>query len=382
MPKMIDMIRQSAVPANIMRSAALGALALPAAEVIEILVLLAGHRIFGEQARMTLAGWDEAASLAVASDPATPKEVLDYMMAPQNRRPRLLPALIENPSVPEPKLLELAQTPSREIVNIMLASARVHSSANLLHALATNPHLDEPETQQINNALAVLGEKPADSEILEGLDDHVSHFITEHAAEIAAEEGKAFELVGGTLEDDGAVVEAQAVAPAPAAPPTAAAAAPAPLAKAAKPDERERISTLQKIAKLTVGDRVQLAMKGAKEERFILIRDGSKVVSSAVLESPKLSDVEVETFASMKNVQESVLRGIAGKRKFIRNYGVLRALVNNPRCPMDVALTLLKNLLVSDLRNLSANKNISDTVRKVALKAFQQKSTSGGKGRG
>jgi len=116
-----------------------------------------------------------------------------------------------------------------------------------------------------------------------------------------------------------------------------------------------------------------LAMKGNKEERFILIRDGSKVVSSAVLESPKVNDQEVEMFAQMKNVHESVLRGIAGKRKHMKTYAVVRALANNPRCPLDVQLTIVKNLLNMDLRALSANKNVSDTVRKVALKMFRER---------
>jgi hypothetical protein len=130
---------------------------------------------------------------------------------------------------------------------------------------------------------------------------------------------------------------------------------------------------------MTVGERVQLAMKGTKDERFVLIRDGSKVVSSAVLESPKVSDAEIETFAGMKNVQESVLRGITQKRKFMKNYAVIRSLANNPRLPLDLGLALINHLLVNDLKGMSMNKNISDTLRKMALKQFKQKTASGGK---
>src|SRR5262249_1683190 len=143
--------------------------------------------------------------------------------------------------------------------------------------------------------------------------------------------------------------------------------------------ERKRESVVQKIARLSVGDRVQLAMKGTKDERFVLIRDGSKIVSLAVLESPKLSDAEVDTFSSMKNVQQEVLRGIARKRKFMKTYSVVRNLVNNPRCPLDLALGLVPHLLVNDLKGLSMNKNIAETIRKVALKMFREKS-SGKKG--
>ena len=114
-------------------------------------------------------------------------------------------------------------------------------------------------------------------------------------------------------------------------------------------------------------------MKGTKEERSILVRDGTKVVALAVLDSPKITDSEVEKFASQRNVLESVLRGIPLKRRFMKHYGIVRNLVFNPRTPIDVAITLIKNLLVQDLKNLSGNKEVSETVRKSALRLFKQK---------
>jgi len=95
MARMIDLIRASAVPANLMQSAAKGALSVPPRERIEILVYLAVHsKIFGEQAQLTFAGWEEAASRAAAGDPTTPREVLEYLASPKNLRPVLLPALL------------------------------------------------------------------------------------------------------------------------------------------------------------------------------------------------------------------------------------------------------------------------------------------------
>src|ERR1700730_15118168 len=100
MSRMIELIRSAAVPSNLVQSAAKGALAMPAPEMIEILVYLALHNAaFGEQARSTLAGWDEKSARAMASDLRAPKEVLEYMIAPENLRPVLLPALLENVSV-------------------------------------------------------------------------------------------------------------------------------------------------------------------------------------------------------------------------------------------------------------------------------------------
>jgi len=81
----------------------------------------------------------------------------------------------------------------------------------------------------------------------------------------------------------------------------------------------------------------------------------------------------VEKFASQKNVLEAVLRQIPMKRRFIKNYNVVRNLVANPRTPIDVSLGLMKNLLVADLRHLSSNKEVSETIRKLALKMFKQK---------
>jgi hypothetical protein len=114
-------------------------------------------------------------------------------------------------------------------------------------------------------------------------------------------------------------------------------------------------------------------MKGSKEERSLLIRDGTKVVALAVLESPKITDSEVEKFANQKNVLESVLRGISMKRRFIKQYAILRNLTFNPRTPIDVSLGLIKHLLTQDLRNLAGNKEVSDTVRKLATRMFRQK---------
>src|SRR5580700_9292720 len=124
MARVIDQIRASKLPSNMMQFAARGALQVPAAENIEILEYLARHnKVFGETARMTLAGWDEESSLAAASDPNTSREVLAYFISPDNLRPVLLPVLLENPSVAEGEVVKLARSAMREPVEAMLKSA-------------------------------------------------------------------------------------------------------------------------------------------------------------------------------------------------------------------------------------------------------------------
>jgi hypothetical protein len=403
MRRMIDMIRSSAVSASLVQAASRGALLVPPAEMIEILVYLANHnKVFGQHARMTLAGWEEASSLAAASDPQTSQEVLDYFIAPENLRPRLLPALLENPGISEATLATMAGTGSREVVEAMLSSPRVQKLPAIFDALASNPNAPQTEPAPRGELRASteigatgLDESPVDvvTESVEAGtppdDEAVQAYLTEHAKELGLEGEKPFQPLGGIDEFKPATGEdsvARLDEP-PSAPTAAGVSTPPPLQAAAGAaaqrspfvkkthlsHEEERGSALQKISRLDVKGRIQLAMKGNKEERSILIRDGTKLVALAVLESGKITDGEVEKFASQKNVLEAVLRQIPMKRRFVKNYNVMRNLVANPRTPLDVSLALVKNLLISDLRNLSSNKEVSETIRRLALKMFKQK---------
>ncbi len=130
MARMIDQIRASKLPSNMMQFAARGALQVPAAENIEILVYLALHnKVFGELARMTLAGWDEKSSLAAAvrsSDADAKYWTISY--PPDNLRPRLLPALLQNPSVTENAVGEaLRPRPCATSVEVIFKSHRAKS---------------------------------------------------------------------------------------------------------------------------------------------------------------------------------------------------------------------------------------------------------------
>ena len=399
-PRLIDQVRASKLPSNMMQFAARGALQVPAAENIEILVHLARHnKVFGDLARMTLAGWDEKSCLAAVANLQTPPEVLSYFISPDNLRPALLPALLDNPSVPERELVKLATSAMRETIEKMFKSARVRSLSSVLEALKSNPYLKKEEAEELrglskpivpvvaveHSASAVEpaaegteeAASAASSEpVGDGTDDEaVSTFLKEHADDIAASGDKPFQAIGGVVELLGSdyfpVTQSQDAPATPEAPATT----PGPVTSVApaKPVEVKRENALQKISHLNVQGRIQLALKGNKEERSLLIRDGTKIVAFAVLEAPKLSDGEVEKFASQKNVLEAVLRQIPLKRKFMKNYKVVRNLVANPRTPLDLGLTLMKNILPVDLKNIAGNKDVSETIRNLALKMYKQK---------
>jgi len=368
MTRLIDMMKQSAVPAGVMRSASRGALDLPASEMLEILVFLSDHAIFGEQARMTLAGFDESGSTVALADPNTPREVLHYFLAPRNRRPKLLPVLFNNPAVSDDILAAIAETATRETTDRLLSSERVMRSARVLRALLNNPNVTPEEHVQLEQTLASLGADVA-GEVGTVADVHVLEWLKEHAADLQAEEreGKPFMLMGGVDEagaEEASEVTAQALE----------------AAKGKSKEDDARLSVMQKLAKLKVGERIKVAMLGTREERSLLIRDSSKLVSSAVLSSPKVSDQEIETFANMKNVRENVLRDIARNHKFMKNYVVVRNLCNNPRTPLDLSLSLMKNLMAPDLKTLSMNKNVPETLRKMGQKLFKMRTSPAGKG--
>src|SRR6202790_1185682 len=136
----------------------------------------------------------------------------------------------------------------------------------------------------------------------------------------------------------------------------------------AEPDAERRQTLLQRLAKMSVSQRVQFAIKGGSEARRTLIRDSNKVVQRAVLQSPRLTDQEIEAFAAIANLTDEILRMIASNRKFRKNYTVVRNLLNNPKTPLDCSLHMLPMLNAADLKRLTMNKNVPETLRTTALK--------------
>jgi hypothetical protein len=151
---------------------------------------------------------------------------------------------------------------------------------------------------------------------------------------------------------------------------------PQPAAKVEEPaatDGTERETLIQRINRMTAVEKIKMALTGNQEARTILIRDSNKIVARAVLQSPKVTDAEIESFAAAKNVSEEVLRLIATNRAYMKNYSVARALLNNPRAPLDITLHLLGRMNDKDLKLLGSNRNIPETIRTMAIKLMKQK---------
>lgn len=149
-----------------------------------------------------------------------------------------------------------------------------------------------------------------------------------------------------------------------------------------EPDERKRETLLQRLAKMKVVDRIKLALTGGQGERMALIRDPNKMVQRAVLQSPRLTDREAEGFAAMASLSDEILRMIASSRQFSKNYAVVKNLVNNPKTPLEVSLHLLPRINATDLKFLTMNKNVPETLRTMATKLQRQRAQAQQKGGG
>ena len=294
--------------------------ALPSGNLLPTLVTLAFDPDLDASgaAQKSLSEISDERCVELAADASLPEFVARYFLDPAHVRPGLLPTLLAHPNVPQ------------DAITVLAGHAPPAALAVLLDQLDL---LKTPALRALKDNTAYLDWQSSPPE--EG-------FVLEvDLLEMLIEEVESGKL---SLADLPPIEEIEGVDPA------------------------KSEGTFARIAKMSVAKRVVLALKGNKEERAILIRDGSKVISRAVLGSPKLTEAEVEAFAAQKNLSQDVLRLIAMNRKFIKDYVVLRNLAFNPRSPIDVGLSLISRLLPQDVVRLSGNRDVSDTIRKMAIK--------------
>ena len=122
---------------------------------------------------------------------------------------------------------------------------------------------------------------------------------------------------------------------------------------------------------MSVPDKVFLAFRGTAAERTILAQHPVRMVATAVLRSPKITDGEIEHLASMKSVNRDVLEDIAANPMWVNQYPIARALVWNPKTPDYIGVDLLKRMREVDLKPMSKDRNLSEAVRSCAMRRLQ-----------
>lgn len=331
-------------PRNVRMIAARGVAPLPADEMLHILALLCRDQDaeISSQAGATLSGWSDEETVPQLRETGCAPEVLDYF-ARERPSEAVRAAVLGNAATPAATVAKLASVVSGDLLDRILDNrVRLLESPAILESIKRNP----ASTPQILRQVREI-----EQEFFSGKRHEYSVGATSVAepleAESPAEAADAAQLPED-LSLEGLPVD---------------------------PDAREAALN-ERIARLNPRQKIQLALMGTREARALLIRDPNRQISLSVLESPKLSDGEVEGYASMRNVSDEVLRQIGNCKEWTRSYGVVHALVKNPKTPPMIAQRMLLRLTARDLSFLVRDRGIPEIVRRGAEQMIKQRASS------
>ncbi len=131
------------------------------------------------------------------------------------------------------------------------------------------------------------------------------------------------------------------------------------------------------IGRMSIMERVKTAILGGKDARMILAHDSNRVVRRYVLMNPRITDGEVAAIANSKLADEEVLRIIADKRDWMKNYQIRLGLVRNPKTPLVTAINLLPTLMVKDLGRIAKSRDVPEGVVHHARRIFLERRDRG-----
>jgi hypothetical protein len=328
-------------PKGIRLVAARGLIPISPADMLPLLIRLVEDedKEVSNTARETLNGWNEAEIVTHLQSRGCGAAVLEHFSV--SPAPAIQEAIILNP----------------EATGAIIASLATHVAAPLLEAILYNRTrlLESPEIVQ-----NVKRNPAATTQIFRVVDEIETEFFG----------SKKHDYNVGKSDREDAVTE-EIVEFETGEPPGDLDLEGLPL----DPQERDA-AILSRIGAMTVRQKIKLALLGAREARSVLIRDSNKEVSRSVLQSPKLTTNEVESFAAMRNAPDEVLRLIGSNKGWLRTYAVVHNLVKNPKTPPMISQRLLSRLHARDLAVLAHDRGISEAVRRNAERLTKQRNAS------
>ena len=336
---LVEQFRQGRVPRDLRLMAAQGALPLGPADLADLLEFLL-HDVDEEirnGASASLLAIPAAELRPLARDRSSAPGLLAWVLA-RREEPELQEAVLQNATLPDEAIEARAAALPEELAELVVINqVRLLRRTTLLEALEQNQNLSKDQRRRLR-------------ELRESF----------HIGEQPPAPAPAPPPVAPPPEP----VEAE---PEPAPPATEAEAIAQYLGDDEQQDDK-KISTVQRIYRMNTAEKLIAALKGSREDRAILVRDTNRLVSSAVLGSPRLTDVEIESFAGMKSLSDEVLRKIGSHREWTKRYGVVANLVKNPRTPLAISLGLVSRLNPRDIKGLSVDRNVPEVIRKQAQK--------------
>lgn len=342
---LISRISQGEMPREFILLAAKGFLPIPQEELVAVLVHLSTSEDseLAETARESLRDLPTRVVLSHARGAENPDQLAALAIASNDAV--ILEAIIRNRATADETFENLASRVTGTLQDIIVINQeRILRRPAILDALLANPALSpdarrralETREEFFEKKRPVIEDVPLEEEIQ----------LTEaQQAELAALLAEANELPPEVAAADVAAVDAAQ-------------------------GESQSESAFRRISKMTVSQKVMLAFRGGMTERGILVRSRIRLVCSAVLKSPRLTETEVENFASLRNVEDEVLRLIGNNRTWMSKYNIMVTLVKNPKAPIGVVLPLINRLTLKDLKSLSGDKGVSETVRQVSRRLY------------
>jgi len=373
-------------------AAARGLLPLPQADLLEVLVALcrSDDPEIAEAATETLQDEPHEDLLIAAKADDTAPSVLAYLATLESRESELYEATILNARTPDEALAKLAAsaTDAALLELIAINQQRLVRFPEIIEAILVNPARSVEAERRARETRQEFFEKERGAK-------QIAEELRARGKGAAAEFFETAELSTGELSFDDAWVIAQHIE-----------VSDADIDDSWLPAERyeelldetpeeiaaniqriieherietgdiaaEKVSLIRRIMLMNTRDRMKLATKGDREARSILIRDSNKIVSSGVMNNPRITEHEVENIAAMRTVADEVLRLIAFNRAWTRSYSVIHNLVRNPRTPIPSVINILPRIRTKDLLSLSLNRNVSENVRRQAARLSQARS--------
>jgi hypothetical protein len=349
-------ILSGTAPPAIRSAAARGALPLPRSSLVRLYLHLLQDEdeAIRTDARASLGGLEKAAVHEVLQDEECPPEVLEHFSQQAARDEALAERIAFHRSVPNGALAKLAAAGTAAVIELVLTNQeRLLVQPELLDLLSVNPALRADQRGRILELLERAMRVTASAEGHAGAPSGTEGISAEFE-----EAARLLQVDVGELFAASEILDGEE------------------LANAADPEIR---TAYRRILTLNTAQKAILAMRGGREERLILIRDTNKLVSQGVLRNPRVTDEDVETFARMRSVTGEVLRQIGQSRDWSRSYGVISALINNPRTPQSISTNFVSRLHNQDLRRLQGNHDVPELIRRMAKRTLEMRTqkTSG-----
>ena len=342
----IAQIESGAVPHEALLSFARGFLPLERDDLIGVLAYLtrSSEEDVAQLAKVSLAELPAGLVVGLAVDERANPLVLQNL-AFATGDSLVLQALVRNRSFPDEAVVELAKSDQATIQEVVVINQeRIIRSPEILDALLANPALTPDVRRRALETREEFFDKKTRLKPVElGVEEELADASTEPIADLLA-----------AAESAPATPPAELVARVP---------------EVAKADAKTQ-ALFARILTMTIAEKVLLAFRGDRSARTLLVRERNKLVCSAAIRNPRMTDTEVEQIAGMRNVEDEVLRVIGLRRDWLSKYNIVLALCRNPKAPIGVVLPLINRLTLRDLKGLKDDKGVSETVRTTARRAY------------